>query len=132
MTRFAAQKRAEWQKRLEEYEASGLTIGQFCKRSDVSPHTFYYWRKRLRRSSGKSRREAALQPAGKTGGEVAATAKEVGYSGPLVQLAWGSSLHISIPAHCVDAIRCVLECAGHAGHHPDDVARTFQEVVLAK
>ncbi len=39
------QSRGTLDRELVEYVASGLTIAQFCKPSNVSPSTFYYWRK---------------------------------------------------------------------------------------
>jgi transposase len=35
---------------IAEQEASGISIRAFCKRNDVSDHSFYFWRRRLRQN----------------------------------------------------------------------------------
>jgi transposase-like protein len=44
------QKREYWSRLIAEQEASGQTIGAFCKEHGVGGHSFYYWRKRLQKS----------------------------------------------------------------------------------
>ena len=132
MTRTDGGKRAEWQKRLDEFEASGLTVAQFCLQADVTPHTFYYWKKRLGHSSEKRRNLAERELGRKSGEAVTATPRDSKSHGPLITFTWGSALLISVPAHCVDAIRCVLECARQSGHDPSHSRKPFQEVVLVK
>lgn len=132
MTRNGAGKRAEWQKRLDDFENSGLTVAEFCSRADVTPHTFYYWNRQLRRSSDKRCRTGTRQPGRRIDGEVATTATDGKFPGPLVTFTWGSTLRVSVPAHCVEAIRCVLECTCSSGHTPGSSSKTFQEVVLAE
>lgn len=39
---------AFWQLVLETYQASGLSVRQFCKQEGLSQPSFYAWRKRLR------------------------------------------------------------------------------------
>ena len=41
------QKRGYWGKLIAEQEASGQTIGAFCKERGISDHSVYFWRKRL-------------------------------------------------------------------------------------
>jgi len=133
MTKSNSGKWVEWQKRLDKFEASGLTVAQFCRQSDVTPHTFYYWKRRLGRSASKRRRGATRRPVDRqTAEEVSITTKDVAYSGPQVVFTWGSTLRIAVPAHCMDTIRCVLECAGRTEHEPGESARSFQELVLAE
>ena len=131
MRRSDGGKRAEWQKRLDDFEASGLTVAQFCRQVDVTPHTFYYWKKRLGRSSEK-RRDLAARELGRKSGVVTATPMESKPNGALVTFTWGSTLRISVPAHCVDAIRGVLEYTPKSTHDPSHSMKTFQEVVLAE
>jgi len=38
-----------WRKLIAEQEASGETIRAFCKERGVGDHSFYFWRKRLRK-----------------------------------------------------------------------------------
>ena len=132
MTRADGGKRAEWQKRLDDFEASGLTVAQFCRQVGVTPHTFYYWKKRVARSSEKRRDPAEGERVKKSGRQVTATLMESQSNGALVTFTWGSTLRISVPAHCIDAIRCVLECTGQSGHGARNSRKTFQQVVLAE
>ena len=36
-----------WRRMLAEYEQSGESIGEFCRRHGISDHSFYAWRKRI-------------------------------------------------------------------------------------
>ena len=36
-----------WQRRLQQFTASGMTVSKFCDREGVSVATFHYWRQRL-------------------------------------------------------------------------------------
>lgn len=40
-------KHDEWRRRLARFDASGLTIVNFCRREQVSQASFYYWSKRI-------------------------------------------------------------------------------------
>ena len=40
-------KSAAWQRRLQQFPASGMTVSKFCDRENVSVATFHYWRQRL-------------------------------------------------------------------------------------
>jgi hypothetical protein len=44
------ERRAHWNKLIAEQEASGLTIQAFCKQRGIGVHSFYSWRRRLRKS----------------------------------------------------------------------------------
>ena len=114
--------RSEWQKRLERYRSSDLTIVRFCQHEKVTTSAFHYWAKRLqqegqvptaapadpgrRRSDSTARRPrkqvatALPQPSSSSGPPATV---------PMVQFAWNTDLRVSIPAHCLDAIRSVLE-----------------------
>lgn len=39
-------KLAEWQRRLQRFEKSGLTVIRFCTRERVAVPTFWYWRRK--------------------------------------------------------------------------------------
>jgi hypothetical protein len=49
-------KSSEWSKRLGRFQISGLTLSQFCKHENVSPHSFYYWKKQLADAKGPQQR----------------------------------------------------------------------------
>ena len=40
-----------WSRLIAEQEAGGQKIGQFCREHGIAEASFYYWRKRLRRSA---------------------------------------------------------------------------------
>jgi transposase-like protein len=40
----------QWRERIERQRASGLPITAFCRTEDVSPATFYTWKRKLRDS----------------------------------------------------------------------------------
>jgi len=42
------ERRALWEQRLDEYEASGQRILTWCEEKSITPRQFYYWRKKLR------------------------------------------------------------------------------------
>lgn len=39
-------KHSEWQKRLQRFTKSGLTVARFCARERVAVATFWYWRRK--------------------------------------------------------------------------------------
>ena len=55
MVRSSA-KSIEWSKRLDRFQISGMTLSQFCKQENVSPHSFYYWKKQLAVAKGRQQR----------------------------------------------------------------------------
>ncbi len=42
-------RRAYWSKLIAEQEASGASIRAFCKQKNLRDHSFYLWRRRLRK-----------------------------------------------------------------------------------
>ncbi len=47
---------AAWRKRLAQQRRSGLTVAEFCRREEVSPASFYAWRKRWKSEKANSPR----------------------------------------------------------------------------
>ena len=39
----------QWRRRIERQRGSGLSIAEFCRREEVSPHAFHCWNRKLRR-----------------------------------------------------------------------------------
>lgn len=39
--------KAQWQHLIDSYQHSQLTVNAFCAQQDISPATFYLWRKKL-------------------------------------------------------------------------------------
>lgn len=52
---MAGSARERWRGVIESQAESGLSVAEFCRRHDVSPASFYAWRKRLREENAASR-----------------------------------------------------------------------------
>ena len=132
-------KQSDWQKRLIKYRSSGQTVDRFCQLEKVTPSSFYYWSRHFRQaeqelSSVRPKRrhpdsDAADQPAAKDSDR-----STDGYQsmGTMVHFAWNSNLQVSIPAHCLDAIRSVLEWTRErVEESPNESANSFQQVLAS-
>jgi hypothetical protein len=123
------QKRRAWEVRFGRFRASGLTVARFCEQEGVSSHTFYYWAKRVgstavrtpaKASNKTSQRDRQFVRHASTAGGISNTA--------LVRFHWNAAVEVSVPADCLDAIRCLAECLQHARAERCDA---FQEVVVS-
>jgi hypothetical protein len=92
-------------------------------------NTFYYWVKRLRSPAVAAsllgphgQRERGRQSVQHTSGAVGNS------NAALVRFHWNAAVEVSVPANCLDAIRCLAECLQHA--HVDR-SGAFQEVVVS-
>jgi hypothetical protein len=128
------QKRRIWAERLERFRASGLSVSRFCASQRVSVNTFYYWAKRLRadstlavaRTPSSPRRRAAELGQERTPHLQAAAGTA---HSALVRFQFNEAVEICVPADCLEAIRCLAQCAQQARV---ESARAFQEVVVAR
>ena len=41
-------RRLLWEEHMKQWQSSGLTQAQYCRRTELKLSTFYYWRKRLK------------------------------------------------------------------------------------
>ena len=129
VSRQDVQKRRAWEVRFGRFRASGLTVARFCEREHVSAHTFYYWARRVGSnlvrptSSGTGKTSQRSRPSVKP----AATTGRIA-NGALVRFSWSAGVEVSVPADCLDAIRCLAECLRHAEVEGSDA---FQEVVVS-
>ena len=126
--RLDVQKRRQWEERFERFRASGLTVARFCASEPVSENTFYYWAKRIGMRSTTAR-SAARDGASERHREpvhhthVSAVAAHTG----LVLFRLGAAVEVSVPANCLEAIRCLVHCAQHS---PAERGYAFHEVVV--
>jgi len=128
VSRQDIEKRRAWKVRFERFRVSGLTIARFCEQEHVSVHTFYYWAKRVGSNSvrpsssgtGKASRRSrsSLKHASTAGGTSNAA---------LVRFYWNAAVEVSVPADCLDVIRCLAECLQHTHTERPDA---FQELVV--
>ncbi|ABI69574.1 IS66 family insertion sequence element accessory protein TnpA [Syntrophomonas wolfei] len=42
------ERKAWWEERLAEHEASGQRVTAWCEENSITPRQFYYWRRKLR------------------------------------------------------------------------------------
>jgi hypothetical protein len=88
-----------WQQRLAKFDASRLTVADFCRREGISPPSFYLWRKRL--SPAAVGRRQAEPPAGFR------PVRVMPVTGISVQLPGGTQL--VVPAADPESLRVVIE-----------------------
>lgn len=43
-------KRKLWEERFEERASSGMTVEAWCSKNQITRHTFYYWKQRIRKA----------------------------------------------------------------------------------
>jgi len=132
-------KQSDWRKRLKKFRSSGQTVNRFCQLENVTPSSFYYWSRHFREaeqgltSANPNRRhsdsDAYDQPAAKVSAPSTGGAHSMD---PMVHFAWNSNLQVSIPAHCLDAIRSVLEWSHQrVDESPSESATSFQQVLAS-
>jgi hypothetical protein len=131
--RIDVEKRRQWKERFERFRASGSTVARFCASESVSEHTFYYWAKRFGRRSaaahsttarsavrdGTSERQREPVRRGRVS---AATANS-----PLVHFRLNAGIEVSVPADCLDVIRCLVNSVQSSQAKRTDA---FHEVVV--
>ena len=123
-------KRQLWEQRLQRFQSSGLTISRFCLREKVGVHTFHYWAKRLRAGNSTECRESQLPTENSRRAVAVGTANETNYTqqdAAMVQFQFERGLRVSIPAHCLEAIRCLVQSVQESLPNQD---ACFQEVIV--
>jgi hypothetical protein len=126
--RLDGQKRRQWEERFERYRASGLTVGRFCANERVSVNTFYYWSKRMGRRSTTARpaeREGVSD--GSRDSELRRRVSAAATNSPLVHFRLGAAVEVSVPANCLDVIRCLVDRVQPSRAERSDA---FQEIVV--
>ena len=133
-SRQDVQKRRAWEVRLERFRASGLTVARFCEQERVSANTFYYWAKRVGSTSARTS-SSGSDKASRRGRQSVKHMPTAGgiANAALVRFHWNAAVEVSVPADCLDAIRCLAEClpAG-AGGTLRRVSGSRREVVTGK
>ena len=126
--RLDDQKRRQWEERFERYRASGLTVARFCANEPVSVNTFYYWSKRMGRRSTTARsaeREGAS--VGSRDSELRRRVLAAAMNSPLVHFRLNAGVEVSVPADCLDVIRCLVDRVQPTRAERSDA---FHEVVV--
>jgi hypothetical protein len=112
------EKRQAWVARLKRFRASGLTIAKFCEDEKVSVQTYYYWLRRI------GRRSTAERPTPR--GALAHTGQSLAPDSR-IHFQLGGGVEVSIPADCLAAIRCLVQCLQQPSAGP---ASSFHQVLL--
>jgi hypothetical protein len=136
--RLDVEKRREWEHRFERFRANGLTVARFCASESVSERTFYYWAKRIGRRSTTAPspvvRSTTARSAARDGTSErhrdpvrrrrvsAATANS-----SLVHFRLNAGVEVSVPADCLDVIRCLVNSVQSSQAKRTDA---FHEVVV--
>ena len=129
VSRQDVQKRQVWEVRFRQFRASGLSVAQFCQQQRVSIHTFYYWAKRIGSNSAETSSPGPDNASRRSRPTVQHAPTVGGISGAaLVRFSWNAGVEVSVPAGCLDAIRCLAECLGHTRVERSDA---FQEVIVS-
>jgi hypothetical protein len=140
LRRLDDQKVRDWESRLARFGSSGLTVGRFCQKENVSVNRFYYWTKRLGSlgsSVSRSKRARAecvvAQPRRTDAPErslqqmLPRPAMAAAENTALVHFLLSSGARVSIPADCLDALRCIVQCAQQSSAEHQD---GFHQVVV--
>jgi hypothetical protein len=112
--RLDVEKRREWEERFERFRASGATVARFCASESVSEHTFYYWTKRIGRRSAvahSTTARSAVRDGTSERHREPVRRKRVSpaaANSPLVHFRLNAGIEVSVPADCLDVIRCLV------------------------
>jgi hypothetical protein len=122
-----SEKRQAWTARFARYQASGLPVARFCDQERVSVNTFYRWAKLVGSNSARpSTSTSKPSQRGRPSVKPAIVAGRIA-QGAVVRFSWNAGVEVSVPADCLDAIRCLAECLQRARPECSDA---FQEVVV--
>lgn len=94
----------EWADRMERFERSGRSIRDFCAAEAVSPGTFWYWRRNLRKGGRPRIRPAPLGRPGFTPVEIV---PRVAGNSVVIRLPGGAS--VELPADRPELLQAALE-----------------------
>lgn len=126
--RLDVQKQRQWEERFRRYRSGGLTVERFCAEERVSPHTFYYWARRV--GSQRTKPRSAL--VGQTLEQMPerarpAAAPDLAANADVVRFRLHKAVEVWVPANCLEVIRCLANCLQGSEAEP---AAGFQEVIV--
>lgn len=103
MSRSSNTKAQLWSKRLRDFEASSLSVAQFCQSIGCSCPTFYLWKRKLTRSI-----PAKLTPAARASAQPAFLQVQT-TSECFLQVKLLSGVVIAVPMEALDSLPLILE-----------------------
>ncbi|MGO9273161.1 MAG: IS66 family insertion sequence element accessory protein TnpA [Terriglobia bacterium] len=104
----------EWRQRLKRQRESGLSICEFCRRENLSPHTFHSWRRKL---PAATREPSAMRPARQGRTAMAAPPRPGGFlqlpvvrapQSPWIELSLADGTVVRVPQQNTAAVLAVL------------------------
>ena len=116
MSRSVDIKSQLWAKRFRDFEASSLSVDQFCQSVGCSSPTFYHWKRKLcgtiyRAKSGQSSPNAgaSMPKGGQTAAAQSAFLQVQTKSDCSIQIRLLSGVVITIPVDAIDWLPLVLD-----------------------
>jgi transposase-like protein len=121
----------EWRQRLKRQRKSGLSISEFCRRENLSPHTFHSWRRKL---LAATREVLAVRPVRERRTALAASPRPAGFlqlpvapapQSPWIELSLADGTLVRVPQQNTALVLAVLrELRGESrnatlGEHDD-------------
>lgn len=97
----------QWEKTLEQWQSSGLTKAEWCRRTGTSKETFFYWQKKLNFFPSAKHNKVEfieLTDSPKTTSKTA-SGIVIEYSGATIQLM--EEFHLETLINCFRALRSV-------------------------
>ena len=101
-------KRTLWSQRFYRFRKSGLSVARFCSQENIPAHSFYYWAKRLGDRS-QHRQSPAVDLAVRQRSQPATDSGDGSQQLSSVMIHCNERLRLAVPAHCIDAIRAILQ-----------------------
>ncbi len=104
----------EWRQRLKRQRMSGLSISEFCRRENLSPHTFHSWRRKLPAAAGEP---SAVRPARQRRTALAMSLHSSGFlqlpvapaaQSPWIELSLADGTVVRVPQQNTAAVLAVL------------------------
>jgi len=106
--RRSTEREQYWRRVIREQTASGLSISAFCREREVSPASFFSWRRRLTADDGAGKEVAEKFVPIELGANTSLAAGQAGFE---VALPNGLCVHVP-PQFDADALRQLLDVLG--------------------
>lgn len=109
MTRQASEeKRIAWLNRLDRQASSGLSVAAYCRKESISEANFYYWKRKLSRSSSSCRAKSVGREASSTGPRFVQL-RATSQPSPHVEFTVADGTLIRVPADELGAVAAVAQ-----------------------
>ena len=109
----SADRLALWQSKLEAQQLSGLSIAAFCAQNQLSPASFYQWKRKLALADNQPQTASQPRP-NRTARAVRAPFVQLAFPAQPTAAPWGIEVLlpdgtiIRLPAHCAETLVSLL------------------------